>query len=271
MKDEFEYEVEEEYMRRDEEHPGQAEVADLLSMNDEILSRHMNDILKSVNTSIADGTLSGLLDLPILTEKLAHSDIHVQDMKFYHVNRTDMLADIRFWTEIKVFDDGHEVDVEEDLGCTLGFSFADGRCSCAYKGMWDLFTKPSRQVYPELDQYLNLNVESSVIEDRADQFWFHYCEEALLDPNLRKPETLAARMGLVIERTEDAVGHGSCLYFGRKTKKRRKNSSTEKEENPERDELEKKRAVDRIVPPENGDIRRRRSHFGTAVQYPSSF
>ena len=37
MTDEFDYEAEDEFIERDDEHPGKARVADLRSMNDEIL------------------------------------------------------------------------------------------------------------------------------------------------------------------------------------------------------------------------------------------
>ncbi len=77
----FDYEAEDEFIERDDEHPGKARVADLRSMNDEILNKHRKTMLKGINASLADGKLSEMLDLPILTEQLRHSDIHVTDIR----------------------------------------------------------------------------------------------------------------------------------------------------------------------------------------------
>ena len=219
MTDEFDYEAEDEFIERDDEHPGKARVADLRSMNDEILNKHRNTMLKGINASLADGKLSEILDLPILTEQLLHTDIHVTDMKFYNLNRTDMLADIRFWTELMVMDKGKEISVAEDLGCTLWFSFCKKRISCVYKGTWDLFNAPARQMFPELSPYLSVIVEKSVKESRADQFWMRYCKTALNAPYLRTPETLAAAMGLQIDKTSETMARSSCLYFRKKREK----------------------------------------------------
>ena len=219
MAEEFDYEADDDFIERDDEHPGKARVADLRSMNDEILNKHRDMILKGINGSLADGKLSEMLDLPILTEQLWHTDIHVTDMKFYNLNRTDMLADVRFWTELTVMDQRKEISVVEDLGCTLWFSFAKGKITCEYKGTWDLFNAPVRQMFPELSPYLSVNVERSVKESRADQFWMRYCKAALNDPYLRIPETLAAAMGLKIDKTSETLVRSSCLYFRKSREK----------------------------------------------------
>lgn len=52
-------------------------------MNDEILNKYRNTMLKGINASLADGRMSEILDLPILTEQLQHTDIHVTDIIVY--------------------------------------------------------------------------------------------------------------------------------------------------------------------------------------------
>ena len=196
-----------EYVEREDAHPGEKKIPVLKGMGDYILSKYRTVLIEALNSACRNGVLSEIAGVEVMK---VH-EMHPVDFSFYRRNRAQMEADIRLWIHVTLREKAGVIESEIDAGLTLFLDLGTWACECL--DVWDTENAPERKTAWKLDDSLVPYIPNSMKETRADQIWLAYMECGLFDPQSRAPVLLAYEMGLDCIEIKDASMDSAFILF----------------------------------------------------------
>ena len=177
-----------------------------------IRERYFPRILQEMNSRLADGRLSELLEEAVVSERILPRDLEIGSIRYWRLNRTDFLADVDRTAGLTVSRDGRDVPGRFAFCLGLWFCTEDGFGFEAQE-LHLAENRPQRSFW-KLDRYLVPVLRPDEVEAGADRIWQDSLPE-VRDPKGRTPRMLADRLGLsVLELNLHGQSRvRSCLLF----------------------------------------------------------
>ena len=182
------------------------------AMDDLIRDRYMDRMVQELSGMLADGRLSELLGVPVVSERIGRHDCRAERFTYWRLNQTDFLADVFLSAGLDTAVGDEDVRASFSLWMCLWFGSDENGFDMQIRDVGLPDACPERELW-KLDRFLVPILRHDEIEDGADRLWKEKLPLAK-DLKQRDGAALAAAMGLNVVRLRLCGKKGvRCILF----------------------------------------------------------